>query len=99
MMIGGNGIFLPNRPVEASMSVAHEEVRQQASEKEAMVPNVLKYNSLCTVGSTKERKLEDIVMEEEKEKTLKSSQGRNKEEHSIELLKNFSKGDEPKVTA
>jgi hypothetical protein len=97
-MIGGIGIFLPNIPTEASASVAREEVMQQASEKEAMVPNVLKSNSLCIAGATEERQPTKTVMEE-KEKTLESSQERRKEEHSVELLKNFSKGDEQEMTA
>jgi hypothetical protein len=72
LIIGGIGIFLSTRPVEASACVAHEEVMQEASREEAMGPNVFKINNLCDAGA-EERQLVETDVEENKEKTLKSS--------------------------
>jgi hypothetical protein len=36
LIVGGIQIFLPNSPIETNTRVAHEEVVQQESEKEAM---------------------------------------------------------------
>jgi hypothetical protein len=55
LIIGGIQIFLPNSPAEASTSVAHEEVVQQESKKEAMGPNDFKANCVCDAGATEER--------------------------------------------
>jgi len=50
---GGIKIFLSNSLVEASASVAHEEVLQQESKKEAMGPNDFKGNCFCDAGAKK----------------------------------------------
>jgi hypothetical protein len=55
LMIGGIRVFLPNSPVEANTSVAHESIVQQESEKEAMGPNDFKVNYVCDAGTKKER--------------------------------------------
>jgi hypothetical protein len=55
LIIGGIQIFLPNSPAEASTSVAHEEVVQQESKKEAMGPNDFKANCVCDAGAAEER--------------------------------------------
>ena len=44
LIIGGIKLFLQNSPTEANTSVAHEEVVQQESKKEAMEPNDFKSN-------------------------------------------------------
>jgi hypothetical protein len=51
LIIGGIHIFLPNSPTEASASVEHEEVMQQAPKKEAMGPNAFKIKSVCDLGA------------------------------------------------
>jgi hypothetical protein len=43
--------------------------------------------------------VQSVSHEEDIENTLKSSQEMEKEEHSVELLKNFSKRDEQEMTA
>jgi flagellar biosynthesis GTPase FlhF len=85
LIIGGIQIFLPISPVEASTSVAHEEVVQQESKKEAMRPNDFKANCVCDAGTTEERQLARTVKEEEEEKTLMSAPT-EKEENSDEFL-------------
>jgi hypothetical protein len=42
LIIGGIQIFLPNSPTGASTSVAHEEMMQQESKREAMGQMILK---------------------------------------------------------
>jgi hypothetical protein len=54
LIIGGISIFLPRIPIEASACVAHEEVMQEASEEEAIGPNVFKTNSLCEIAGAEE---------------------------------------------
>jgi hypothetical protein len=85
LIIGGIQIFLPNSPTEANTSVAHEEVVQQESKKEAMGPNDFKANCVCDAGATEERQPARTVKEEEKEQTLMSAPT-EKEENSDELL-------------
>jgi hypothetical protein len=55
LIIGGIQIFLPNSPTEANTSVAHEEVVQQESKKEAMEPNDFKANCVGDAGAVEER--------------------------------------------
>jgi hypothetical protein len=52
LIVGGIQIFLPNSPTETNTRVAHEEVVQQESEKEAMWPNAFKDNCVCDAGAT-----------------------------------------------
>jgi hypothetical protein len=54
LIIGGIQIFLQNSPAEANTSVAHEEVVQQESKKEAMEPNSFKANYVCDAGVAEE---------------------------------------------
>jgi hypothetical protein len=84
LIIGGIQIFLPNSPAKASTSVAHEEVVQQESKKEAMGPTAFKFNCVCDAGTVEKRQLANTV-KEEKEQTLMSAPA-EKEEHSDELL-------------
>jgi hypothetical protein len=51
LIVGGIQILLPNSPIETNTRVAHEEVVQQESEKEAMRPNDFKYNCVCDAGA------------------------------------------------
>jgi hypothetical protein len=51
LIVGGIQIFLPNSPIETNTRVAHEEVVQQKSEKEAMWTNAFKDNCVCDVGA------------------------------------------------
>jgi hypothetical protein len=67
LIIGGIQIFLPNSPVEASTSVAHEEVVQHESKKEAMGPNDFKDICVCDAGAIEEIKMARNFKEEEKE--------------------------------
>jgi hypothetical protein len=76
--LGGIQIFLPNNPTEASTSVAHEEIMQQESKKEAMGPNDFKTNCVCDAGATEERQPTKTVKEEEKEQTLMSAPDRKR---------------------
>jgi hypothetical protein len=55
LIIWGIQIFLPNSPTDANTSVAHEEVVQQESKKEAMVPNDFKANCVGDAGAVEER--------------------------------------------
>jgi hypothetical protein len=88
----GNSNIPSNSPAEASTSVAHEEVVQQESKKEAMGPNAFKANCFCDVGATGERQLSRVVKEDEdKEKTLMSAPTK-KQENSDELLNQWKKG-------
>jgi hypothetical protein len=52
LIVGGIQIFLPNSPTETNTRVAHEEVVQQESEKEAMRPNDFQDNCVCDAGAT-----------------------------------------------
>jgi hypothetical protein len=52
LIVGGIQIFLPNSPTETNTRVAHEEVVQQESEKEAMRPNAFKDNCVFDAGAT-----------------------------------------------
>jgi hypothetical protein len=54
LIAGGIQIFMSNSPTEASTSVAHEEVVQQESKKEAMGPNDFKFNCVCFAGEVEE---------------------------------------------
>jgi hypothetical protein len=83
LIIGGIKIFLPNSPVEASTSVAHEEVKQQKSKKEAMGPNDFKYNCVCDAGATEEGK--QVVSVMMKDQILESFQGEEEEEKTVEM--------------
>jgi hypothetical protein len=51
LIIGGIKIFLLSSPTEASASIAHEEVMHEASEEEAMGPNIFKFNNLFISGA------------------------------------------------
>jgi hypothetical protein len=96
---GGIKIFLSNSLAEASTSVAHEEVLQQESKKEAMGTNDFKGNCVYDAGATKVgQPAETIKEEEEKEKTLMFSRVKG-EENSIELLKIFSQEAEQEMIA
>jgi hypothetical protein len=53
---------------------------QEASREEAMWLNVFKMNSACVACVGEEGKPTDTLMNENKEKTLKSSQGMREEE-------------------
>jgi hypothetical protein len=97
LIIGGIQIFLPNSPAEARTSIAHEDVVQQESKKEAMGPNDFKSNYVCDAGETKDRKPVVTVIKEEKEKTLMFSPA-TKEENSTKLLKSFIQEDEHEMT-
>jgi hypothetical protein len=90
MIIGGIQIFLQNSPQEANTSVAHEEVVQKESKKEAMEPNDFKANYVYDVGVAEERQPTKTVKEEEKEKTLMFTPT-EKEENSDELLTQWEK--------
>jgi hypothetical protein len=85
MIIGGIQLFLPNSPAEANTSVSHEEVVQQESKKEAMMPNSFKDKCVYDIGATEERHLARTVKEEEKEQKLMSAP-EEKEENSDEFL-------------
>jgi len=98
LIIGGINIFLPSIPTRATVCVARERVMQEASKEEAMGPNVFKTNNACVACARERRQTTKIVMEKEKEQTLKYSQEMGKEEHSVELLINCSKGDEQRTT-
>jgi hypothetical protein len=54
-MIRGIRVFLPNSPVEANTSVAHEGIVQQEFEKEAMGPIYFKVNYVYDASTRKER--------------------------------------------
>jgi hypothetical protein len=55
LVIGGIDIFMPHSLVESNTCNECEEVMYQASKEEVTGPNVLKYNSLCTVGAVEEK--------------------------------------------
>jgi hypothetical protein len=88
LMIGGIRVFLPNSPVEANTSVAHEGIVQQESEKEAMGPNDFKVNCVCDAGTKKERQPSETVMM--KEKISEAAQGKE-EEHTVKMLTPWEK--------
>jgi hypothetical protein len=52
LIVGGIQIFLPNSATKTNTRVAHEEVVQQESEREAMRPNCFKDNCVCDAGAT-----------------------------------------------
>jgi hypothetical protein len=85
LIVGGIQIFLPNSPAETNTRVAHEEVVQQESEKEAMGMNDFKANCVCDAGAAEERQPTRTVKDEEKEQILMSAPT-EKEENSDELL-------------
>jgi hypothetical protein len=58
------------------------------------MPSIPIEGSACIEGAEEERQSTVNVIKQEKEKTVKSFQEMEKEEHSMELLKIFSKGDE-----
>jgi hypothetical protein len=87
LIIGGIQIFLQNSPEEANTSVAHEDVVQQESKKEAMEPNDFKAIYFCDAGVAKERQPTKTVKEEEKEQTLVfPPPPKKKEDNSNEFL-------------
>jgi hypothetical protein len=61
LMIGGIQVFLPNSPAEANTSIAHEEVVQQESEKEAMETNDFKVNCVYDAGTKEQRKPSETI--------------------------------------
>jgi hypothetical protein len=68
LIIGGIIIFLPSITLEAITCFSHEEVMQEASEEEAIGPNIFKTNSLCVTGGAEEEgQPTETVMKEEKE--------------------------------
>jgi hypothetical protein len=68
MINGGIKIFLSNSLAKASTSVAHEEVLQQESKKEAMGPNDFKGNCVCDAGATKVGQPTETIKEEEEKR-------------------------------
>jgi hypothetical protein len=74
LIVGEIQIFLPNSPVEASTSVAHEEMMQQESKREVMKLNEFKANCVCDAGVAEERQPTKTVKEEKREQTLMSTQ-------------------------
>jgi hypothetical protein len=80
LIIGGIQIFLPNSPAGANTSVAHEEIVQQESKKEAMEPNDFKANCVCDAGAIEEGQPTETVKEEEKEQILMSAPSRKRGE-------------------
>jgi hypothetical protein len=93
MIIGGIQIFMPNSLAEANTSVAHEEVVQQESKKEAMEPNDFEDNCVYDAGAAEERQLARTVKEEEKEQILMSTPT-EKEENSDEIAHSLGARDE-----
>jgi hypothetical protein len=51
LIVGRIQIFLPDSPTETNTRVAHEEVVQQESEKEAMWTNAFKDNCVSDAGA------------------------------------------------
>jgi hypothetical protein len=98
MIVGGIQTFLPISPTKASASVAHEEVMQRASKKEAMGPNDFKTICVCDAGETKERQATKTAEQKEKEKTLISAPTEG-EQHSTKLLEIFSQEAEQEMIA
>jgi hypothetical protein len=79
-MIGGIRIFLPNSPVEANTSIAHEGIVKQESEKEAMGPNDFKVNCVCDAGAKKEG--QPVVTVKEMEKISEACPRKRRGAHS-----------------
>jgi hypothetical protein len=74
IIIVGIEIFLAHSAIEASVCTACEEVMQQASEEEAVGPNVCEDKNLCSANAAEQRQQKMTVIKEENEQTLKSSQ-------------------------
>jgi hypothetical protein len=105
----GGGAYQPGEQLEevgveptqeemTEVNLSEEEAEQQLSGEIAELESATEWPTNATGDEDNMKVQIDQIGEEEKEHTFQCAQEMEKEEHSVELLKNFSQGAEQEIT-